>query len=267
MSMIIVAAVFIAVVGVIAAVLLNTAAKFMAVEVDEHIAQITEVLPGANCGACGFAGCSGYAEALCSGAEDKPNLCTPGGKPVLDKVSAILGVKAGEAAHKYAVVHCRGDADVQQSKMKYTGIQTCLAAKQLFGGEGACTFGCLGYGDCKVVCQKDAICMDNGLAKINSMACAGCGLCVKACPNNLISIWEAGPAVFVICKSHEKGAVVRKKCSKGCIACGKCVRECPNQAVTLVDNLAVIDYEKCVDCGHCAEICIVKCINETKVLA
>jgi Na+-translocating ferredoxin:NAD+ oxidoreductase RNF subunit RnfB len=231
--------------------------------VDERIAQIQAALPGSNCGACGFAGCSGYAVALASGKDVKTNLCTPGGTGVSEDVSAILGVKAESVAMKYAVVHCQGAA--QLKKMEYKGVQSCEAARQLFGGEGACVFGCLGYGDCQIVCPSNAVCMENGIAQINTKLCTGCGICVKACPNNLISIVNAGLAVFVLCKNIEKGAATRKKCSIGCIGCAKCVRECPQEAIVVEENLAKIDYAKCSasneGCGHCAEICVVKCIK------
>jgi len=258
-------AIFIAVfsvtsIGIVCAVVLSMASKIMAVKVDERVAQILECLPGVNCGACGYPGCSGYAAALNSGGV-KTNLCSPGGREVTAKISALLGVEAESVVRKIARVSCRGDKSAQQNKMKYMGIQSCAAAKQLFGGEGACAFGCLGYGDCQSVCHYNAICIEDNLARINPKLCISCGLCVKACPNNLISIENADLPVSVLCKNIEKGAITRKKCSKGCIACGKCVRECPSAAITLEDYLARIDYEKCTGCGHCAEVCVAKCIQ------
>ena len=245
--------------GVICAVVLVIAAKLMFVKVDERLEKLTNTLPGVNCGACGYPGCAGYATALIKG-EAMPNCCLPGGPSVMAKLSSILGVEAGSIEKKSAIVHCRGDCNSQQKKHDYKGIQSCEAASQLFAGEGACAFGCLGYGDCQVVCPAHAICLENGLARIDPRLCTGCGICVKTCPKSLISLEKAGIAVSVLCKNIEKGAVVRKKCSKGCIGCGKCVKECPDGAIVMENNLAVIDYEKCSGCGHCAEVCVTNSI-------
>jgi len=256
MNAIITTVVSVTAMGIICAAILSIASKIMYVKIDERIAQLQEVLPGANCGACGFPGCSGYATALISDNGIKTNLCLPGGAEVVAKISALLGVKAESITKKYAIVHCRGDCKTQQKKMEYKGIQTCAAAKALFGGEGACSFGCLGYGDCRIVCPSNAICIENSLALIDTRLCTGCGLCVKACPNSLISVDNAGIVVAVLCKNIERGAVVRKKCSKGCIGCRKCVTGCLSEALTVEDNLAVIDYKKCSLCGGCADVCV-----------
>ena len=144
--------------------------------------------------------------------------------------------------------------------MTYKGIQTCAAAKQLFGGEGSCAFGCLGYGDCKFICPSDAVCIEDGLARINKN-CTGCGMCLKVCPNKLISIENHGIVTAVLCKSLEKGVVVRKKCTSGCIGCNKCVRACLSGAISIEDNLAKIDYTKCSHCKGCVEVCVTKCIQ------
>ena len=260
MNPIIIAVISVTAVGAICATMLCVVSKFMHVKVDERVAQLQEILPGVNCGACGYPGCSGYAVAVLSGKGVKINLCTPGGPDVLAQISAILGVEAESMVPKMAIVNCLGDFEAQQKKMDYKGLQSCQAAKQLFGGESSCAFGCLGYGDCQIVCPSNAICMEDSLARIKVDRCTGCGICVKACPNNLISMEVASAPVFVLCNNIEKGAVVRKKCSKGCIACGKCVRECPEGAIVMTDNLARIDYEKCTGCGHCVGACIAKCI-------
>ncbi|MCL2270267.1 MAG: RnfABCDGE type electron transport complex subunit B [Treponema sp.] len=250
-------------IGIISAVALSMASKFMHVKIDERIAQVLDCLPGANCGACGYPGCSGYASALIAEPDVKNNLCTPGGAEAAAKISAILGVEAETVTPKSALVHCGGDCNTRQKKMDYRGIQSCEAAQQLFGGEGACVFGCLGYGDCQKACPSGAICLDapKRLARVMPNLCTGCGLCVKACPNRLISVENAGIAVAVLCSSIEKGAIVRKKCPDGCIGCGKCVRECPSAAVTIVNNLAVIDYEKCTFCKRCVGACVTGCIQ------
>jgi len=247
-------------IGAVCALVLCIASKFMYVKIDERIVKIEELLPGANCGACGYPGCSGYAKALIADSNVKTNLCSPGGPGVLFQLSEILGVEAGEIIPKTAIVHCGGGRSVQRKKMEYIGIQSCSAAKQLFGGEGACAFGCLGYGDCKTVCPGNAVCIENSLAVIDKRLCTGCGLCVKACPNSLITIENTGIPVSVLCSNIEKGAVARKKCSNACLGDGKCVRECPSGAIVIENYLAKIDYEKCTGCGRCVEVCAAKCI-------
>ncbi|MCL2764404.1 MAG: RnfABCDGE type electron transport complex subunit B [Treponema sp.] len=248
-------------IGIICAAVLCIASKFMQVKIDPRINELTECMPGVNCGACGYPGCSGYALALLSDNNIKTNLCTPGGFEVLEKISRILGVETGSIEKKCAIVFCSGDFNSRNKKMEYAGIKSCEAAKQLYGGENSCANGCLGYGDCKTACPGNAICMEGGLARIITNLCTGCALCVKACPNALISVLNTCTPVFVLCKNTEKGSVTRKKCSRGCIGCGKCARECRDKAITIENNLAVINYEKCSGCNTCIEVCVVKCIK------
>ena len=250
---------FVTVIGVVCALVLCIASKFMYVKTDERIASLEEILPAVNCGACGYPGCSGYASALLSGSV-KTDLCTPGGNDVLRKISAVLGIDAGSMEKKTAVVNCNGDSGAQKKKMEYRGIQSCEAAKSHYGGENSCAFGCLGYGDCKKVCPVSAICMKENLARVINENCTGCGLCVKACPVNIISIEKTNVPVIIACRNIEKGAVTRKKCSNGCIACSKCVKECPDGAISMKENLAWIDYEKCSGCQKCVNVCVTKCI-------
>ena len=262
MDPIVVAVISITVIGIICGTLLSIASKAMYVSVDERILEIQDALPGTNCGACGFpGGCSGYANALNGDANVRTNLCTPGGEKVARRLSEILGVEAVAATTKLAVVHCQGDCNSLQKKMDYQGIKTCKAAVQLFGGEGACTYGCLGYGDCLAACPYGAICVKSGLARIDTKLCTGCGLCVNACPNDLITIENNTVTTVIVCKNLEKGAIVRKKCSCCCLGCGKCARECPSGALFVEDFLAKIDYEKCTNCGHCSEVCVTHCIK------
>ena len=246
--------------GLICAALITVASNIMFVKTDERVSKINEILPGANCGACGFSGCTGYAEALIK--EDAAhNLCPPGGEEVYKQINGILGAGEGEGLAKMtAIVHCLGDAEAMREKMEYIGINTCFAAKQLYGGQGACTFGCIGFGDCVSVCPADAICIENSLAYIDPRRCTGCGVCIKTCPTNVISIEKEPIHVAVLCKNTEKGAMLKDKCTKGCIGCLKCVKECPAGAITVSDFLAIIDYSKCNGCGKCAEVCIKKCI-------
>jgi len=264
METIIIAVISVTAIGAVCAAVLCAASKFMAVKVDERVVRILECLPGTNCGACGFPGCSAYAFELTSeNGWNIKNNCTPGGAEVSKKINEIIGGDAGDSefVKKVAVIRCAGNSDSQQKKMEYNGIKTCMAAKQIFSGERMCAFGCIGYADCQVICPSDAVCMENGHAQIISHLCTGCALCVKACPNNLITIEPENITVFVACRNIEKPAVVRKKCSIGCLGCGKCVRECSANAMMIKEYLAIIDYEKCTGCGHCAEICITKCIH------
>ncbi|MBR6259021.1 MAG: RnfABCDGE type electron transport complex subunit B [Oscillospiraceae bacterium] len=258
--------IIIVVIGIICGVILTVASKVMAVKTDERIPKVRACLPGANCGACGFAGCDGYAKAL---VEDgvPANLCVPGGANVASQVSEILGVECGETVVSAAVLHCRGDIQATKAKMDYRGIESCKAAKLLFGGTGLCTFGCLGYGDCEKACSFGGVKVVDGLARIDMSLCTGCGSCAAACPNKLITVTPENVKVAVLCSNTEKGADTRKKCTNGCIGCKKCERECPAEAITVENNLAKIDYSKCTGCGHCAEVCVVKCIKPLDISA
>ena len=257
---IVIAAVSVTVIGVVCAVVLAVASKFMAVKVDERVAQLAEIMPGVNCGACGYAGCDAYADALVN-AGAPTNACAPGGNSLSASISGILGVEAEKSVVMYPVLYCSGDSTARQQRMDYGGINTCTAAKQLFGGQFACTFGCLGFGDCLAACSVNALCLDSGLPRVDKSLCIGCKLCQKACPNNILRMEEDAPVAVVGCSNIEKGAIVRKKCTAGCIACTKCVKTCPEQAISMVNNLAVIDLAKCTGCGECVGVCITKCIR------
>ena len=260
MNTIVLAVGSVTVLGLICAVMLAVASKVMAVKKDERVADIRELLPGANCGACGFSGCDGYAEAIANEGA-MTNLCTPGGDKTAKEISLVMGIEAEDVLECVASVTCSGDNTARQRKLEYSGIRTCSAAKQLYGGQNACVSGCLGFGDCAAACPESAICIENGLARVDTRKCVGCRLCSLTCPNKIILMDYSVSTAAVLCKNTEKGAVVRKKCSCGCIGCMKCVRECPTGAITVVDNLARVDQAKCSGCGHCAEICVTKCIR------
>ncbi len=259
MDIIILAILAVTVIGVICAVMLAVASKVMAVKTDERVSALREALPGANCGACGYPGCDGYATALADGSV-KTNLCIPGGDTVGQQLSSILGVTFESVEEKIAVVHCIGDCGATSDRVNYQGVETCAAAK-ILGGKGACSDGCIGFGDCAAVCPSGAICMEKGIARVDTRKCTGCGICVGTCPNKIITLERDTIKTAVLCTGRDKGAVTRKKCTKGCIACKRCVQECPVQAIIIENNLAVIDYAICSDCGRCSEVCPVKCIS------
>ena len=252
------------VIALVCALLLTVASVFFSVcNEDERLPRVRDALPGANCGACGFSGCDGYAKALCDGTTDKTNLCTPGGDGVAKEIAEILGTEAAEVEELVAYVACNGACAPEEKKYEYTGPKTCKAANMSYSGDRFCTFACLGYGDCAKVCPRDAICItERGVAEIDPRKCIGCGLCAKICPNNIIHIIRDTSRVAVKCSNKYKGAAVRNFCKTGCIACGKCEKNCPADAIHVIDNLAVIDYDKCTGCGICRDVCPVHCIHE-----
>ena len=261
MSPILLAIIIVTAIGLVCAGVLAAASHFMSVPVNEKEVKIRECLPGANCGACGFTGCDGYAKALAEVEGTKTNLCVPGADAVAKKIAFVMGVEAEDVVEQVAFVRCAGDCESRSQKHDYRGISSCSAAQMLYGGEGSCTFGCLGQGDCAKVCPQNAICIENGIAHVDPRRCVGCGLCAKTCPNHIIEIVPDVTKVVIACSNHEKGVLVRQKCSVGCIGCGLCVKQCEHGAITLVNNLAVIDHEKCVSCGKCAAKCPVKAIK------
>lgn len=260
MNLIIYAVIAVTVIGIICAAVLSVASKVMAVEEDERIPLVRECLPGANCGGCGFPGCDGYAAALVEDEELPLTLCAPGGESTALALADVLGRSAGEMMRPLIIRSCNGDCNMTQMKMEYQGINTCVAAKIVFGGTGKCTYGCMGLGDCAEVCPKDAIFFGNGIAHINVDKCINCGACIKACPNGIISMIPADLKIRIACSNKDKGAAVRKICSVGCIGCGLCMKNCPEGAITIKDNLAVIDYDKCIGCGLCKSNCPSNCI-------
>lgn len=219
--------------------------KKLRVEEDPRIEKVSEALPQANCGACGYSGCRAFAEAVVKG-DAEANGCPVGGSEVAQDVAAILGVAAGEVIKKIARVHCRGTRQAANNRGVYLGISTCLAS-HLMGGNKQCSYGCLGHGDCVRACPFDAIHMGGeGLPAIDENKCTACGKCVDACPRNLIELHPLSQNVLVFCRSEDRGPAARKFCKNACIACGICVRACPD-AIVLENNLAVIKDHKKID--------------------
>ena len=255
-----------AAIGALCAALLVVAAKYFSVEENKTEAALRDCLPGANCGACGFSGCDGYAKALAEGATEKTTLCIPGGDKTAAELAGILGKEAEDVVELAAYVGCGGTCDASGRKYDYRGKPSCIAASAAFNGDRFCTYACLGYGDCMQVCPRNAISIVGGIAKIDASKCIGCGLCAKTCPKHIIHLVKDTTRVVVKCSNPSKGADVRRICKSGCIGCGKCVKVCPTGAMTLKDNLATIDYSKCTSCGLCAESCPSHCLEEGSFL-
>ena len=249
-------------IAVVCAVLLTLANKYFGVKEDETAVAIRDCLPGANCGACGYSGCDGYAKALADKSCAVTNLCVPGGDNTAREIAAILGVEAVDVVEKVAYVSCNGTCEAAQKKYEYRGLSSCRAANMVYSGDKVCGFACLGYGDCVAVCPKGAIAIENGVARINPRKCIGCGICVRECPNSIIHLINDTTRVVVECSNRDKGALTRKYCSNGCIGCMKCQKACPSGAIKVVDNLAVIDYSLCTGCAECVAVCPVHCIHE-----
>lgn len=246
--------------GLLFGVVLTVASIVMHVQGDDRVDQVTALLPGANCGGCGYSGCSGYAAAIVH--QGAPlNLCAPGDDATADAIAKFLGVESADVVRGFSVNLCQGTTKAAAKRFQYAGIRTCAAANAFYGGNMACPYGCLGLGDCVAACKFNAIAIVDGVARINIDACTDCGTCVRTCPKHLIHHkMERGKAV-VLCSSRSTGKETRAACKNGCIACGRCVKTCPENAITLEENLARIDEALCTGCGKCVEICPTRCIG------
>ena len=269
--------------GLFFGLVLSWASKKFAVTQDPRIKEILQRLPGANCGACGKAGCAGFAEDLTKGeiTLDNCKVCT---QETASEIAKILGVKVSLAEKKIATLRCHGGKGAKD-KFVYQGIKDCQAAIQLLAGQKLCNYACVGFGNCVRACPFGAIKMsDEGLPIIDSELCTGCGKCLAACPRNLIVLIPAKGKVYVGCSSGDSAKEVVRVCSVGCIACKKCEKACPEDAIKVVDafdkssaltlseverveNLAVIDYDKCTSCGKCIEACPRKIIKGVRPLS
>lgn len=252
---IIIATVLVGGTGLLIGLFLGVSGKKFAVEVDETEVAVREELPGNNCGGCGYPGCDGLAAAIAKG-EAPVNACPVGGAPVADKIAAIMGQEVGESVRMTAFVKCTGDCEETTVNYKYSGVEDCdMLGFVPGGGPKACNHGCLGYGSCVKACQFDAIHIVNGIAVVDKEACKACGKCVAACPKQLIELIPYEQKVMVGCNSKDKGKAVTSACKVGCIGCKKCEKGCPAGAITVTDNVAHIDYEKCTNCGACKDLC------------
>ncbi len=232
---------------------LAIAAKKFAVEVDPRVTQVEDVLPSANCGACGYPGCSGFAKAVVEG-EAPITGCIPGGPECASQIADILGKEAGATVKMVAVCTCGGGENAALA-YDYDGIKDCRAATNVAGGPKACPFGCLGLGSCAEACPFDAIKMEEGLPVVDFEKCTACGVCVNVCPRDLMQLVPDKKKVHVGCESTWKGKDVKSVCKVGCIGCMMCVKNCPASAIDFENNLAKINYDKCINCG----VCVAKC--------
>ena len=256
MSTTILAPIVLGVLGIIFGIILAVASKVFAVEKDPREEAITECLPGANCGGCGYPGCGGYANAVVKGLAPV-DACSPGGAEVAKKIGAIMGVEVEEGARKIAQVMCTGGGH-DKTRYDYVGLESCLAISRVSSGPLQCSYGCLGGGDCVEACKFDAIHIVDNVAKVDFDKCVACGACVDACPRNIIRIVPLNAKKYteVPCASHDKGPVVRQACDNGCIGCKICVKACPKEGAIVVENfLAKINYDICIGCGMCSRAC------------
>lgn len=246
--------------GILFGLVLTFADKKFAVPVDEKVAQIREAVAGANCGACGYPGCDGFAAAVAKG-EAPIDGCTPGGSKTLNAIADIMGLKAEAAAPKVARVLCQGATGIAKLRYEYVGLASCALANQYAGGPTMCQYGCMGLGDCFRACKFDAIRIVDNLAVIDEEKCTACGMCVKACPRHVIEMLPKEAVVTVRCQSQAPAKEAREACSTACIACKRCEKACEYDAIHVNNGFAKIDPEKCTHCQACVAVCPDKCIT------
>lgn len=254
-------------IGVVAAIILFVAAQKFKVYEDPRISDVEEVLPGANCGGCGFPGCRAFAEALVKADDFEGLHCPVGGNDVMAKVAEILGREAVEKDPEVAVIRCSGSFENRPRTSYYDSASSCAIAAGLYEGDTGCSYGCLGLGDCVAVCEFDAIYMDEktGLPVVIDDKCTACGACVKACPKDIIELRKKNKKdrkIFVSCINEDKGGIAKKNCSVACIGCQKCLKVCPHDAIVVENFLAYIDPHKCKLCRKCVEVCPTNSILE-----
>jgi len=244
----------IGVLGLILGFLLNVASNVFTVKKDERIEKILEVLPGANCGACGNTGCSEYAEKI-SKNEIEINKCPVGGNVTVKALAKIMGIPTENLTQLRAQVLCSGTHDLTNIKYQYKGLNDCLSVARLGNGPKECQYGCIGLGSCVNVCRFGAISVVNGVAVVDYTKCKTCGMCADICPQHLIKLIPADADVWVGCMSKSKNNMTRQLCKVGCIGCGLCVKTCSYGAISVENNIAEINYEKCKNCGECVQAC------------
>ena len=261
MQIIIYSTLFVASVGLIIGIFLGISSEVFKVKVDEKISKIRECLPGNNCGGCGYAGCDALAAAIASG-EALTNQCPVGGEKVAFKIAKIMGQESVQSKKKVAFVHCDGTCENASNAYNYNGVKDCRVAAILpNAGEKKCSYACLGYGSCVEACKFDAIHIDRGVAKVDRDKCVACKACINSCPMKLIELVDYDKEHLVKCSNKNKGKIATEACKVSCIACGMCERTCTKDAIKVINNIAVMDFEKCNGCGECASKCPRKCIS------
>jgi electron transport complex, RnfABCDGE type, B subunit len=253
--------------GVVSAIVLYFVAQKFKVFEDPRIDDVEGLLPGANCGGCGYPGCRGMADALVKADDLSSLFCPVGGNETMGKIAHYLGKTVAEKEPRVAVVRCQGSPEHRKPTNVYDGAMSCAISASLYSGDTGCQYGCLGYGDCVSACNFDAIHINlvTKLPEVIDDKCTACGACVTACPKNIIELRRKRPKdrkIFVSCVSMDKGAISRKACKVSCIGCGKCVKVCAFDAITLQNNLAYIDAQKCTLCRKCVEVCPTNAILE-----
>ncbi len=249
------------VMGLLFGIMLTVADKKLAVQVDPRIAAIRELLGGANCGACGYAGCDAFAEAVVNG-EAKPAGCPAGNA---EAIAEVMGVTAEVGEKMVARVICQGTEGIAKERYEYDGYRSCAVAASMAGGPKLCRFACVGLGDCEQVCAFGAISVQNGVAVVDEEKCVACGNCVSKCPRSAIKLLPADQKVMVLCRNSDSGREARAACMKACIACGRCVKECQYGAIIVENGFARIDVDKCTRCGACAKVCPCGCILDSNM--
>lgn len=246
------------VLGVVFGAILGIANKKFRMDVNPLIHMVEDVLPKGQCGACGYAGCMAYAEAVVLKPEVAPNLCIPGKDEVAQLVAELTGKKAEAIEPHVAHIQCAGTKQYSKINYKYDGVADCVAANTLFGGDKACHNGCLGMGSCVKACPFDALSLgENGMPLVDEMKCVACGKCQAVCPKKTIVLIPKASKVMMNCSCTSKGMAVKTNCTVGCISCTICVRQCPHGAIAMVNNLPRIDHKKCADCTD--PVCTIKC--------
>ena len=262
MNAIITAVAVLCIISIIIAVVLSIAEKVFHIDVDEKEIAVRELLPGSNCGGCGYAGCDACAKAIAEG-EAPVTACPVGGAPVAQQIAAVMGEEVGEMERKVAYVKCDGTSEKRESDYNYFGIDSCIYAAKMPGSSPyACKYGCLGFGSCVKACDQGAIRIVNKKAVVDEDLCVACGKCLKACPHNLIELIPANARYRVQCSSCSRGKAVKDACIAGCIGCGLCAKNCPSEAIIFENNIAKIDYSKCTRCGLCVAKCPTKIIKD-----
>lgn len=246
--------------GLLFGVGLAIASKKLAVQVNPKLEEVQHLLPGSNCGACGNPGCFAFAESLISGKSTVEG-CRVCSEESREKIARAMGLALEKQNKKIATLHCNGGLKVKD-KYLYDGVNDCIAADLVLGGQKSCIFACLGFGSCVRACPFGAISMsDERLPVVNKVKCRSCNRCVKACPKRSFSLIYVTNSVYVACSSHDLGKDVKAVCPVGCIACKLCEKACKFDAICVIDNLAVIDYHKCTSCKECVKVCPAKTIR------